>query len=274
MTNLSDRARKQGSQEQKLQELDHLLKWIKFNHPELVEEAEQPLQQHRRRLLAQVGEALLSLVVAMPKDFHGTAIVSRKLKRDSFYTATLVSISSGLNFLTNTSLFIYAFQNAGLFTVPLALLLNGGIMKYTNSTATVASARAKGNLTWSIVGVGGMAIMNLFQSAIAGVGIELLMNQSGLSRIKATQLIEKHDAKVESLEKPNNSQYNRYLELKQKCREGRQKLNNIQPSNPNYDRIHIQILGRHTEKPRDWSNVPLENLPICPKKRPSAKVSL
>lgn len=203
---------------------------------------------------------LTGLVFANSDDFHGKAIVPETLKAHSQLTASLVSVSSLLNFFTNNPLLFFAFKDFGGLAWVMTLVTNGLILYFTNGTATAASARKKTNYTWSNIAIAAMLLMNALQSIVAGVGTELMLNQSGLSLMKAELEIEALIARVEALKENTNPQY---MDAKQRCDRGELQLNQMDRTNPRWQSLYVQLYGRWSERNRDWTQLEIEQLPLC-----------
>lgn len=242
---------------------EQLSSWIEQNHPDLAQQAatRKSPQQHPWKKWLRAG---LGLLFADPENFHGKALVSQDLKKHSRRTAAMVSVSTLFNFFTNLPLLFYAFKSFGSLGVALllALVTNGLILRFTNDAAAAVSTNKAGSRLWSQVALLAMLLMNTLQSMVAGVGTELLLNQSGLSQFKAKLLIEKQHDRVEALKALDNP---KYKEAKRRCESGEAKLENMERDHPRWDSLYVQLYGQWHERDRDWSQVPTEELPICEK---------
>ncbi|MDY6940832.1 MAG: hypothetical protein SWY16_24640 [Cyanobacteriota bacterium] len=216
------------------------------------------------KVVRSVAKSVLGLAIAEPKDFHGTAIVTKDLENHSRLTAGTVSVSSAFNGVTNMSLLIYAFKSMGSAGVPMALAANILILIFTNKTASAASGVKKGNRPWVFCATGAMILANLLQSIVAGVGTELMLNQSGLSQILAEQSIQGQTEGVEALKKPSPE----YLEAQKRCQEGERELAGIPKSDPRWESLYVRLHGTWAERDTDWSQKPLDRLPLCRKLDP------
>ena len=244
-----------------------LLLWLEQNpdYAQLVAQAKAgdataPTSKQR---LSDAGKFLLGLVIANPEDFHGKAAVSETLVEHSRLTARLVSVSSLLNFFTNSPLLFFAFKDMGGLAWLMAVVTNGLVLKFTNDTATIVSARKPGSYAWSKLAIGAMLLMNALQSFVAGVGTELLLNQSGLSEFKAELLIEEQAVRIERLKDIPNP---KYAEVKLECANGEAELNRMPRNNPRWDSLFVQLYGTWSMGNADWSKIAYDRLPVCRKK--------
>lgn len=198
---------------------------------------------------------------AHPQDFHGTSMVTPELKKHSQLTANVVTSASIINFISNQSLFLFAFKGLALGLGPIAsLAFNFLILRLTNACATSVSSSRKGIKGWSNVAFGGLIFLNVMQSLVAGMGIQLILNKPALQMKRAEMLaddaFQQQKNQIEKLGTPSGQLYETAQE---KCA----RLDNLSPNNPNYDRIYIENRGPHALRDRDWSQVPLGQLPYC-----------
>ncbi|MEM9542033.1 MAG: hypothetical protein AAGA60_21370 [Cyanobacteria bacterium P01_E01_bin.42] len=244
-------------------DIDALITYIEDNpqYSDIVEEAKNPKKtSEKENKLTKCGKNIVNLVIANPKDFYGRALVSKNLEQHSRITAGSVSVSSFFNFFMNNPLLFYAFSSFGIFSWLCALITNGLILRFTNLCATATSARKRGNRGWSNWALGGTISLNLLQSLVSGVGTELMLNQSGLSQLKAKELIEEQKARVEELKNLDRPEYE---EAKALCEGGERELNSLNRGHPRWDSLYVRLYGQWGEQKKDWSRVPLEQLPVC-----------
>jgi hypothetical protein len=233
-----------------------------LEYAQLVEEAKKtPKTTQNQEPKQGLIEKLLGLVIANSQDFHGRAIVSENLAKDSQYTAALVSISSLLNATSNFPLLYFAFKDLGILAVPMTALANALILKYTNDSAVATSARKPHSRSWSNWAIAAMLSLNALQSIVAGVGTELLLNSSGLSQLKAQELIKEQINRVETLKQIDSPQYKDALA---RCESGEKELSQLDKSHPRWQSLFVQLYGTWEQRDHNWENVPLEQLPLCP----------
>ncbi len=241
-----------------------LLQHIEHNpaYSDLVAQAAAECSQppKKRRPKFALGKRLLSLCIADSDEFHGTAYVTPQLKQQAQVTARVVSASSLLDFATNWPLLFFAFKDLGALAFPISLLTNAILLKFTNDTAAATSSRHSKNGKWSKAAAFGLVGMNALQSAVSGVGIELLNNQPMLNQQMAGELIQSQIAGLEDLKTLDAPQYQA---VKERCETGEQEFSNMDLSNPRRDSLFTQLYGQWLERNVDRSQLPLEQLPIC-----------
>ncbi|WP_373535294.1 hypothetical protein [Microcoleus sp.] len=248
----------------KLPKVDDLLYSIEQDpkYATLREQARNPPTTEKPKNSSQMIflNALKELVIADPKAFHGTAVVSEDLAKQATLTAGTVTVSSLFNFFTNYPLLFFAFKDMGFFGVVLTSLSNLLILKFTNDTTTAVSSRTKYNKTWQLWAIAASLSINILQSIASLVGTELMLNQSGLSQMKAAESIQKQIQQVETLKQLDSPQYQDVLKL---CQEGVQQLNQLEKTNPRWESVYVQLYGTWGERSTNWNQMPLEKLPTC-----------
>jgi hypothetical protein len=235
------------------------------NNPQyqhLVEKAKAPLEKPEKpSFLQETLKLILELIIANSRDFHGQAFVSENLVKDAKNTARLVTVSSAIDASGNFSLVFYAFKDMGVLAIPFTLLTTALILKFTNDTAAAASARKSQGKAWSNLGIVGFILMSVLQSIVSGIGMELLLNQSGLSQFKAQQLIQEQTQRVESLQEIDNPQYKDALT---RCKNGEKELNSfVDKEHPRRNSLYVQLYGTYEQHNANWNNVSVEQLPLC-----------
>lgn len=199
------------------------------------------------------------VIVAKPEDFHGTSLVTPELKKHSQLTANTVTVASLLNFISNQSLFLFAFNGFGVILGPVASIgFNIGIIKATNNFATAVSSSKKGIRGWSGSALFGLILLNVAQSAFAGVGIELMLNQVTIreerARLLLDEQIENEETRIQKIS-PSGS----YDHAQERCQE----FEETPPDHPLRDQRYVNAMGTYAERNRDWSQVPTNELPYC-----------
>lgn len=248
---------------QKASEVEDLLCYIqqdpKYAH--LVEQAKNThTTDQPKNLWQKLFKAGKELLIADPKAFHGTAIVSEDLAKQAKLTAGTVTVSSLFNFFTNYPLLFFAFKDMGGSAWILTSLCNILILKFTNDTTTAVSSCKKYNKSWQQWAIVASLSINSLQSIASLCGTELLLNQPGLSQMKAAESIQKQIKQLESLKQLDSPQYQ---EAAKRCKEGEQQLNQLERTNPRWESLYAELQGTWGERNSNWNQIPLEKLPVC-----------
>lgn len=219
-----------------------------------------PTTDKQKNLGQKIFKALKELLIADPKAFHGTAIVSQDLAKQATLTAGTVTVSSLFNFFTNYPLLFFAFKDMGFFGVILTSLSNILILKFTNDTTTAVSSRTKYNKTWQLWAIAASLSINILQSIASLVGTELMLNQPGLSQMKAAESIEKQVKQLETLKQLDSPQYQ---DTAKRCQDGERELKQLERTNPRWESLFVQLYGTWGDRSTNWNQLPLEKLPSC-----------
>ncbi|WP_319420338.1 hypothetical protein [Pleurocapsa sp. FMAR1] len=210
-----------------------------------------------------IKEKLFYLFFANPEEYYGRTFVTDDIKASAVQTAGAVSVSNLTDFASNFPVLFFAFTNIGLIPcLVVSSSINYFILLFGNYTAAAVSRGHKNSRSWSRSAAAGLISLNILQSLVSGVGMELFNNQSNLKQMLASQLIEEQKAKVDSL-KDSKIEHPGYDDYMQECTKGRQQLLELPANDPRRHTLYVRILGEYKDKDRDWSAVNFEKLPIC-----------
>lgn len=223
---------------------------------ELVKQGK-PLPPENKTWVQQV----VSVLIASPKDYYGTARVNKELKNQAAMTANINTVANWVDFVSNFPFYFYSFKFlGGIPAFMLGLLLDGCMLWICNLTASVTANRQKHNGSWAKMGINGMVALSIVKSLVSGVGVELLNNQSGLNQQMANQLIDERIQQVEKLKKLDDPQY---LNTLKRCEDGRKELEKMERNHPRRDSLYQELFGSWDDRNRSWTDVPLEQMPLC-----------
>ncbi len=247
---------------QNASEVEDLLCYIqqdpKYAH--LVEQAKNaPTTDQPTNLWQKLFKAGKELLIADPKAFHGTAIVSEDLAKQAKLTAGTVTVSSLFNFFTNYPLLFFAFKDMGGSAWILTSLCNILILQFTNETTTAVSSCKKYNKSWQKWAIVASLSINSLQSIASLVGTQLLLDQPGLSQMKAAESIQKQREQLETLKQDSPQ----YQDAAKSCQEGEQQLKQLERTDPRWDSLYAKLEGTWGERNSNWNQIPLEKLPVC-----------
>jgi len=227
------------------------------------------LTQEGKKLTPQdpsLAEKISSVLIANPKDYYGNAYVTDELKKHANITANTNSFANIIDFVSNAPFYFFCFKFLGNFpAVILGLLIDAGVLSFSNITASTVANRTKKNRGWANIGIFGMVSISILKSLVSGIGVELLTNPTGIQEQTVDYLVAEQRAKVEDL---NNSPGPLYEKAQQECDKGAQDLQNMTEGDRNYDALYQQTHGLWSERNKDWSNVPEgQTIPHCPNAR-------
>ncbi|MGI0481103.1 hypothetical protein ACN4EE_09955 [Geminocystis sp. CENA526] len=244
-----------------LSQAEILVKFIKQdpNCSEVVEITEQG-----KKLTPQdesLVEKISSCLIANPKDYYGNVYVTDKVKNDAKITAYLNTFANGFDFVTNAPFYFFCFNFLSFFpALILGLLTSAGVLSFSNITAATVANRSKKNRAWANVGIFGMVSISIVKSLVSGIGVELLMNRTGIQQQAVDYFVAEQIAKVEALKNLDSPQYEN---AKLQCEQGRAKLATMTEQDRDYDALRVDVNGLWSERDKDWSNTPLDKVPLC-----------
>lgn len=242
------------------EEAKHAVETVREQHPELVDPSPQPNALKRTvKPLARPAILVKHLLLANADEFHGKYYVDDELEEHSQLTARAISIASVFNAITNQPILFFAFKDFGnLLAIIASIVLNLLIVKFTNDNGTAVAGRKHGNRGWAMAGAAAMLAMSLLQSVAAVVGSEAMNNRPELARLKAMELIERHGRNLEDMPVTSVEAEKARRDYEATLREYEQTDKN----DPKWDTLYVKLFGRWTDRNRDWSQVPTENLPL------------
>ena len=204
-------------------------------------------------------------------ELHGNAYVSKELTKAALVVASVGTIANSINAATTLPFFLLTFKDLGLFAWPLALLINVYLIKFGNSSANAAADKQPITIGWARIGMAGFISLNLVQSVVAGVGAELLLNQSGLSRRLGEELVSQSvfaplENKISDIEKEKKFA----IATRQECQILQQKLERLPTNDLKRDEFHLKAYGSYADRIsqggyKSYQEDPIEQWPLCPK---------
>ncbi|MBE9221605.1 hypothetical protein IQ215_02740 [Cyanobacterium stanieri LEGE 03274] len=223
------------------------------------------LTQEGKKLTPQdpsLAEKISSVLIANPKDYYGNAYVTDELKKHAKITANTNSFANIIDFVSNAPFYFFCFKFLGNFpAVILGLLIDVGVLSFSNITASTVANRTKKNRGWANIGIFGMVSISILKTLVSGIGVELLNNPTGIQQQTVDYLVAEQRVKVEDL---NNSDTSKYEEAEQKCQQGTQDLQKMTEGDRNYDALYQDVHGLWSERNKDWSNAPKgQKIPLC-----------
>ncbi len=199
------------------------------------------------------------LMFANYDEFYGKHYATEELVEHSRLTARVISIGSLLNAITNQPILFFAFKDFGNgIAIGSSLILNVLIVKFTNDNGTAVAGRKHGNRAWAAVGAAAMISMSVLQSIAAGVGCEAMNNRPELSRMKAGLLIDQQTENLEKMSATSEALETARAEYETALRE----FKTMDRSEPNWDTFYVRLFGQWSDRDRNWSQVPTDNLPL------------
>lgn len=247
----------------------NIISWLKFQSPSQLENLESVNKTSKKNPLFWCYW-LKNLVCVDPNELHGTGYVSKELEKSSLVTASVTTFANWWNAFTTLPFLIFMFDSMGILTWPIAVLANIGLIKLGNALATGAASNQPISIRFARIGSSGFIAINLILTITSGVGSELLLNQSGLSRKLGEQLVQ--ESIFEPLEKEiSDIQNNETLEkTRNRCDTLERKLERLPRNDPKRDELYLAAHGPYADRFNlggysYYENKDIEQWPACPK---------
>lgn len=190
-------------------------------------------------------------LIVNPTEMIGRSYRNQELETDAKIVAGILTTGNLIDFVCIQGLLSFSFIGTPFcMGLPASLILNLLILSGKNY-AGVAIARSRPG-TLPIRMVGGFSLIGLstISCLVAGVGIELTLNQSGLVNMYASELVDSgiEKEKVAKLQ-PTIDQYNL---AKNECDVNTQKLDKLKRTDLRYETIYLQTYGMVSERNKTW----------------------
>jgi uncharacterized coiled-coil protein SlyX len=202
-----------------------------------------------------IVNGLISLLIVRPDELYGKGHVSDNLKEHSPPVAVIITVA---NLLNAGTAFPLLFLTVKGMPYGLGLLLstatNFGLVIFANKCGAIAAVNLHNKKVWSRIGLSGVIAINTIQSLIAGISIEVILNQDKLAQFQAKQRVEERITLLEE------KKHNRLKEMTVSIDEARSeyqklqsKLDHLTPNTPEYRAVFQDMQGSYKD-----SQLPLD----------------
>ena len=135
--------------------------------------------------------------------------------------------------------------------LPAALGLSILLMVFSNGCGRTGANRAKGRSTIANFGLAGFIFLSILKTAFSGVGFDILVNQDGITKEYANQILkeqlEKQQTKLQELQSLSNP---KLINLQNSCKPLQKKLaevnKDVQPKT--FETVYVQAYGTYAQK--------------------------
>ncbi|MCT7953004.1 hypothetical protein NG798_24710 [Ancylothrix sp. C2] len=204
------------------------------------------------------------LIFTDHSELYGRNYVTEEVEEASKITVIAINVSSGIDGVSIFPLLLYSFKDMGPIGILPALLLALAQTKFTNAMGRAVATRKPGNRVWSTLATVSMLAMNIIMSLTSLVAPELSLNQTHLAELKAEELANEQEIKVNRVQ-PDLRAVN---DAEGKCKEFQEKAAAYPEGSPARNDYFIKANGLYQEKNRDWRSVLVEDgqakVPFCP----------
>lgn len=195
-------------------------------------------------------------ILGNSKDYYGEYYATEEVKKSARITCGTVIIS---NVIDGTSVFpLLSISFGG--NVPLALITSVGLTIVSNYLGAAATSKKKGNESWSFYSLMSLIAINTIMSATALVAPELTLNKSGIAEVRADELIEIQQKRVDSIV-PAKALQEKLNIAKSKCKELEEELKKYPKGSVQRDDAYVKAHGKWGQ--RDLNKIPEEIQPWC-----------
>lgn len=203
------------------------------------------------------------LFVARSQDFHGRTYTSPEYKKDTEVTARVASGSNLIDFITNYPIIFFLFSEMNWFLAfVFSFLLNLGLLKLANDTATAVS-RQRANLRfWSGANLFIWLGINCLQSLISGVGIEIINNRPQLRQNLATEIIAQKISSIEQLKSEGSLESQN---ARSECDRKEKMLFELPADHHLRDSLIVELYGTYAQQIKGWQGIAIDSLSLCVK---------
>lgn len=202
------------------------------------------------------------LILTNPSELHGRNYVTEEVEQASKITATAINVSSGIDGASIFPLLLYSFKDMGPVGLLFAFTLAIAQTKFTNSMGKAVATRKPGNRVWSTLATVSMLGMNTIMSGTSLVAPELSLNQTHLAELKAIELVDEQEQKVNRIQ-PDLRAAN---EAEAECKRLQKKLEIYPEASVQRVDLFLQAYGDYDDQKRDWRQVlqaGKERVPFC-----------
>ncbi|WP_030008026.1 hypothetical protein [Picosynechococcus sp. NKBG042902] len=204
-----------------------------------------------------------------PNSLHGTARVTKELKKNAENTAAIVTASTLVNTIGIAPFIQIALGGLGGLSLPATVLFLGLLNAGSNKLGTIAAKNGHGKQAWSWGGSLGFLALNLSLTAFTGPGFVMFTNKPEVQQTKAAQIIDAQRDRLEVL-KPDAD---KFAELEAEIAEGKAVQQRIVEQYGDdksreideWQRWEVRLYGDYEDRNQDWTNVEIENLPFVRK---------
>ena len=134
---------------------------------------------------------------------------------------------------------------------PAAIIISLGLMVASNAAGKTGSNRAKGRATIANFGLAGFILLSVIKTAFSGVGFDILVNQDGITKEYAKDVItiqiDKQQQKLTELQTLSNP---KLINLQNACQPLQNKLSviNKDQSPKTFETVYVQAYGTYAQK--------------------------
>jgi len=220
---------------------DSEAKEISFKTPDrnLISKRRNNLKNKLREILWPSGSSL-----------RGITSSSQEFDQSCSTTANLMAGSTAWDAISTFPILQYGTSSyLGFLAAPAAIVMSAGLMFVSNWSGQHSCNRTKGKKANARGALIFFAVLSFGKTALAGVGMDILVNTSGITKEYAATLaneqIQKSQDQLNQLRTLANP---KYLEFKQSCDTLKKQMEPLERENPLFTTFYVRAYGEYKEQ--------------------------
>lgn len=184
------------------------------------------------------------------KTLRGKTCASQEFDQSCQNTANLMSGSTLWDAVSTYPILQYGVSYyLGLLSVPFAIALSLGLMAISNKAGQESCNATKGKKASARNALLIFFLISGVKTALAGVGMDILVNSGGITKEYAARLasdqIRKTEVQLTQLRKLQNP---RYVEYKQSCDSLKQQMEGLKREDPLFTTLYVRAYGEYKQQ--------------------------
>jgi hypothetical protein len=181
---------------------------------------------------------------------RGNTSSSQEFDQSCRTTANLMAGSTAWDAISTFPILQYGTSSyLGILAAPAAIVMSAGLMFVSNWSGQHSCNRTKGKKTNARGALVFFAVLSFGKTALAGVGMDILVNTSGITKEYAASLaneqILKSQDQLNQLRKLANP---KYLEYKQSCDTLKKQMEPLERENALFTTFYVRAYGEYREQ--------------------------
>jgi hypothetical protein len=218
------------------------------------EDKEISFQTPNRRTVSQASEGwkykIKEFLWPSGKSLRGKTCASQEFDQSCKNTSNLMAGSTLWDAVSTYPILQYGISSyLGFFSIPSAIALSLGLMFLSNKSGQESCNRTKGKKGSARNALLIFFALSAFKTALAGVGMDILVNGSGITKAYAAKLsneqVQKSQMQLDQLRRLQNP---KYIEYTQSCNSLKQQLSGLQRQDPLYTTLYVRAYGEYKQQ--------------------------
>jgi hypothetical protein len=184
------------------------------------------------------------------KSLRGKTCASQEFDQSCRNTASLMAGSTLWDAVSTYPIIQYGVSSyLGILSIPSAISLSLLLMFFSNKAGQESCNRTKGKKSSANNALIVFFVISAVKTALAGVGMDILVNGSGITKEYASQLaneqVDKSQKQLDELRKLKNP---KYLEYKDSCESLKQQMEGLKREDPLFTTLYVRAYGEYRQQ--------------------------